>query len=35
VNDEKDLEPAMELIRTSHHHFSSKQNGRITGHQSK
>src|SRR6266850_3575386 len=32
VDDEKDLEPAMELIRESHLHFSGKPNGLITGH---
>jgi hypothetical protein len=26
VKDEKDLEPAMALIRMSHHHFAGKQN---------
>jgi hypothetical protein len=28
VRDEGDLEPAMDLIRTSHEHFAGKQGGR-------
>lgn len=33
VDDEEDLEPAMGLIRMSHHHFAGKQNVLRTEHQ--
>src|SRR5213595_4253995 len=33
VNDEGDLEPAMDLIRMSHHHFAGKQSVLRTEHQ--
>ena len=35
VHDEKDLEPALELIRISHHYFEGKQNVLQMEHQSK
>ena len=34
VEDEEDLAPAMDLIRTSHHHFAAKQSVLRTEHQS-
>ena len=33
VDDEQDLEPAMDLIRMSHHHFAGKQSVLTTEHQ--
>src|SRR5881398_3257706 len=33
VDDEEDLEPAMDLIRMSHHHFAGKQSVLRTEHQ--
>ncbi len=33
VDDEEDLESAMDLIRTSHHHFAGKQSVLRTEHQ--
>src|SRR5437899_10160684 len=33
VNDEEDLQPAMDLIRMSHHHFAGKQSVPRTEHQ--
>jgi len=33
VDDEEDLEPAMDLIRMSHHHFAGKQSVVRTEHQ--
>src|SRR5436305_14852324 len=33
VKDEEDLEPAMDLIRMSHHHFAGKQSVLRTEHQ--
>jgi len=33
VDDEEDLQPAMDLIRMSHHYFADKQSVLRTGHQ--